>query len=333
MKKRKSIPKEMTAIEISGGKLAAVTRYVPKPKAGEVLLHVAAAGVNRPDILQRKGLYPPPPGITDIPGLEAAGTVVALGAGVKGMKVGDSVCALAAGGGYAEYCAVPAPQCLPLPRGMKIEAAAAIPETFFTVWTNLFDRGQLQRGESILIHGGASGIGTAAIQIARAFGAKVYVTAGTRDKCAACEKLGAEKAFNYKQQDFVAEILKETGNEGVDVILDMVGGDYIPRNLKALRTGGRHVSIAMQHGRKAEVDIFEIMSKRLVLTGSTLRARSVKDKGEIAKALKKKIWPLLAKNKLAPVIDRAFDLAEAQAAHDYLESGKHVGKIILINKY
>lgn len=333
MKKRKSIPKEMTAIEINGGKLVAATRYVPKPKAGEILLQVAAAGVNRPDILQRKGLYPPPPGITDIPGLEAAGTVAALGAGVKGLKVGDSVCALVAGGSYAEYCAVPAPQCLPLPKGMKIDAAAGVPETFFTVWTNLFDRGQLQKGETVLIHGGASGIGTTAIQIARAFGAKVYVTAGSRDKCAACEKLGAEKAFNYKQQDFVAEILKETGNEGVDVILDMVGGDYMPRNLKALKTGGRHVSIAMQHGRKAEVDIFEIMSKRLVLTGSTLRARSVKDKGEIAKALKKKVWPLLAKKKLAPVIDRTFDLADAQAAHDYLESGKHVGKVILINKY
>ncbi len=333
MKKKKSIPKEMTAIEINGGKLVPVTRHVPKPKAGEILLHVAAAGVNRPDILQRKGLYPAPPGITDVPGLEAAGTIVALGTGVKSLKVGDQVCALVAGGGYAEYCIVPAPQCLPLPKGMKVDVAATLPETFFTVWTNLFDRGLLQKGEKILIHGGASGIGTTAIQIARAFGATVYVTAGNRDKCIACEKLGATEAINYKQQDFVTAIMKATGDEGVDVILDMVGGDYFPRNLKVLKAGGRHVSIAMQHGRKAEVDIFEIMSKRLILTGSTLRSRSIKDKAEIAKALKKKIWPLLARKKLAPVIDRQFDLGDAQAAHDYLESDRHVGKIVLINKY
>jgi NADPH:quinone reductase len=253
---------------------------------------------------------------------------VALGRGVKGLRRNQAVCALVAGGGYAEYCAVPAPQCLPVPRGLNFLQAACLPETFFTVWTNLFDRGQLKKGESLLIHGGASGIGTTAIQIARAFGAKVAVTAGTDEKCRACLKLGARFAINYRTQDFVAEI----GNVfagGVNVILDMVGGDYLQRNLRALAPYGRHVSIAMQHGRNAEIDLFQVMSKRLILTGSTLRPQSVGAKGAIAKALKKSVWPLIARRKIRPVIDRVFALDEAQNAHDYLESGHHVGKIVL----
>jgi NADPH2:quinone reductase len=330
MTKKNIIPKEMQAVEVTKDhKLALTRRAVPAAKAGEILIRVHAAGINRPDILQRKGLYPPPPGITDIPGLEVAGEIAALGKGVKGFKVGDKICALLAGGGYAEYCVAPALQCLPVPKGMEMIKAAAVPEAFFTVWTNLFDRGNLKKDESILIHGGASGIGTTAIQIAKSFGAAVFVTAGNHDKIAACKKLGAKAAIHYKQQDFVTEVMKETENEGVDVIIDMIGGDYIPRNIKILKTGGRHVSIAMQHGRKAEIDIFEIMSKRLVMTGSTLRSRSIADKGAIAKALKKSVWPLLGRKKISPVIDKVFKLAEAQTAHDYLEAGNHFGKVVL----
>lgn len=313
----------MKCIEIRDQRLILTERPVPKTKAGEVLVKVHAAGVNRPDLLQRKGLYPPPPGITDIPGLEIAGEIA------RGPLKGRKICALVAGGGYAEYCIVPTAQCLPLPKGMDFVTAAGIPETFFTVWTNLFDRGQLKKGETLLIHGGASGIGTTAIQIARAIGANVFVTAGSMEKCNACKKLGAQLAINYKAEDFVVKVLKETENKGVDVILDMIGGDYLPRNLKVLGIGGRHVSIAMQHGRKAEVDIFEIMSKRLILTGSTLRPRPLADKAAIAGALRKNIWPLLNKGKIKPVIDKVFPLAEAQAAHDYLEAGGHVGKVIL----
>jgi NADPH2:quinone reductase len=313
----------MKCIDIKNQRLTPAERPMPKVKAGEVLVKVYAAGVNRPDLLQRKGLYPPPPGVTDIPGLEIAGEIV------KGAGKGKKVCALVAGGGYAEYCAVPAKHCLPLPTGMDFITAAGIPETFFTVWTNLFDRGQLKKGETLLVHGGASGIGTTAIQVAKAFGVKVIVTAGTEAKCRACKKLGAFAAINYKKKDFAAETLKATKGKGVDVVLDMIGGDYLPRNLKILKAGGRHVSIAMQRGRKAELDIFEVMSKRLVLTGSTLRPRSLAEKAAIARALHKNVWPLLERKKIMPVIDKVFALKNAQAAHDYLEAAGHVGKVIL----
>lgn len=318
--KTKKIPREMKAAEIRDGKLVLVTRPVPKPGRGEVLVRVHAAGVNRPDLLQRRGLYPPPPGVTDIPGLEISGEI----AGTK-----KKVCALVPGGGYAEYCAVPKSLCLPVPKGLDYIKAAALPETFFTVWRNLFDCGGLKKGETLLVHGGASGIGTAAIQIAKAFGAKVFVTAGTERKCAACRKLGASLAVNYRTQDFVAEILAATKGRGVDVVLDMVGGDYVVRNLRVLAPEGRHVSIAMMKGRTAPVDIFEIMSKRLVLTGSTLRPQPLKAKAAIGRALHKKIWPLLEKKKIAPVIDTVFPLAGAQKAHDWLEAGDHVGKAVL----
>lgn len=319
----------MKAAAVHDHALVTETRPVPKPAAGEVLVRVAAAGVNRPDILQRKGLYPPPAGISDIPGLEIAGEVAALGKGVTGLKKGTKVCALVAGGGYAEYCVVPAVQCLPVPKGMDMVTAAGLCETHFTVWTNLFDRGQLKKGESVLIHGGASGIGTTAIQVAKSFGAKVYVTASTDDKGKACVKLGATAAINYRQKDFVAEVMTLTDNRGVDVVLDMVGGDYVARNLKTLAPYGRHVSIAMQKGRTVEVDLFQIMSKRLVMTGSTLRPQPVSVKGEIAKALKKNIWPLVARKKIRCVIDSVYTLDEAQKAHEHLEVGNHVGKVIL----
>jgi NADPH2:quinone reductase len=332
-KKTKSAPVKivkpdifMPAIEIRDGKLHSCTRPLPPKKAGEILIKVEAAGINRPDILQRKGLYPPPEGVTDIPGLEIAGTVVTGG---KTFRKGQKVCALVAGGGYAGYCSVPEGQCLPVPKDMDFLKAAALPETFFTVWTNLFDRGLLKKGERILIHGGSSGIGTAAIQIARAFGATVYVTAGTDAKCKACIKLGAKGAVNYRNADFVADIMKETQDKGVDMVLDMVGGDYIRRNLQVLAPFGRHVSIAMQKGRIAEIDLFHVMSKKLILTGSTLRPQSAADKAKIAKALQKKVWPLLSRKKIAPVIDKVFPLKDAQLAHDYLEAGNHVGKVML----
>jgi len=319
----------MKAAVIRDQKLVIEDVALPLPKAGEVLVRVRAAGINRPDLLQRRGLYPPPEGVTDIPGLEISGDVIALGGSVSAIKNGQKICALVAGGGYAEYCAVPAAQCLPLPKNLGWLAAAGIPESFFTVWTNLFDRGSLDKGDRVLIHGGASGIGTTAIQMAKAFGAKVYVTAGTDAKCAACLKLGALHAINYKTQDFAVEILRETEGKGVDIVLDMVGGDYIARNLKVLAPEGRHISIAMQHGRMAEVDLFQIMSKRLVLTGSTLRPQSIAAKGKIAKALKKNVWPFITRKRITPVIDRIYSLAEAQAAHDYLEAGQHFGKVIL----
>jgi putative PIG3 family NAD(P)H quinone oxidoreductase len=319
----------MRAIKAIDQKLALVSCKIPVPKTGEVLVRVHAAGVNRPDILQRKGLYPPPKGVTDILGLEISGEIVKLGKDCRKFKLGQKICALVAGGGYAEYCAVPEAQCLPIPKGMDFITAAAIPETFFTVWTNLFDHGKLKKGETILIHGGASGIGTTAIQVARAVGAKVIVTAGSDDKCKACRKLGAHAAVNYKTQDFVVEVLKLTKNKGVDMVLDMVGGDYLPRNLKILKEGGRHVSIAMQRGRKTEIDIFDIMSKRLVLTGSTLRAQPVAVKALIAAALAKNIFPLFTTQKIQPVTHKIFSLEQAQAAHDYLESGDTIGKIVL----
>jgi len=323
------LPRGMQAIEIVDKQLTPATRPLPNPQAGEVLVKVMAAGVNRPDVLQRKGHYPPPKGASDIPGLEISGIIVALGRGVTGLKIGQRVCALVAGGGYAEYCTAPAPQCLPVPKGFDFVAAAGLPETHFTVWTNLFDRGLLKKGETLLVHGGSSGIGTTAIQVAKNFGAKVFVTAGSDEKCAACLELGATAAFNYKTQDFEAEVMTATKGHGVDVVLDMVGGDYIPRNLKCLAPYGRHVSIATQKGKQVEVDLTQLMTKRLVMTGSTLRPQPVAVKGAIAKALKKNIWPKLEKKKISVIIDRIFPLAEAQAAHEHLDSGGHIGKVIL----
>ena len=327
------IPDTMTAIEITefGGPevLKPATRPVPKPGPGEVLIQVAAAGVNRPDMLQRQGGYRPPPGASDIPGLEIAGRIVALGTGVTGWRVGDSACALVAGGGYAEFCTAPAPQCLPIPRGLDAIKAAAVPETFFTVWTNVFERGRLKPGESFLVHGGSSGIGTTAIQLAREFGARVFTTAGSPEKCAACLKLGAERAIDHKREDFVAIVLEATANKGVDVILDMVGGSYINRNLKALAMEGRLVQIAFLEGSKAEIDVGLLMMKRQTLTGSTLRPRSVAEKGAIAQALRGKVWPLIEAGKVGPVMFKTFPLAEAAAAHRLMESSAHIGKIVL----
>src|SRR5438552_11277058 len=328
-----ALPASMTAVEIvKPGKpevLVPTTRPVPRPAAGELLVRVAAAGVNRPDVLQRKGAYNPPPGTSDIPGLEIAGAVVALGDGVAGWQVGDGVTALVAGGGYAEYCVAPAPQCLPVPRGHDLVRAAALPETFFTVWTNVFERGRLQPGESLLVHGGSSGIGTTAIQLGRAFGSRVFATAGSPEKCAACVKLGADQAIDYRREDFVAAIQAATGGKGVDVILDMVGGDYISRNLACLAVEGRLVQIAFLSGSKQEIDILPLMMKRLTLTGSTLRPRTVAQKGAIAAALKTRVWPLLEAGTVAPVIHATFPLAQAAEAHRLMESSAHIGKIVL----
>jgi len=305
-------------------------RPAPSPAAGEVLVKVAAAGVNRPDVMQRMGHYPPPPGITDIPGLEIAGVVDAIGAGVHDWQVGDRVCALVAGGGYAEYCVAPAPQCLPVPKGMDFVHAAAIPETFFTVWTNVFERGRLQPGESLLVHGGSSGIGTTAIQLAHALGSRVFATAGSAEKCAACERLGAERAINYRDADFVPALKEATGGRGVDVVLDMVGGEYFPRNMDALAMDGRLVSIAVLGGVKAQINILTMMQKRLTLTGSTLRTRPVAEKGAIAAALRQHVWPLLESGAVAPVVHATFPLAEAAAAHRVMEAGAHIGKLVLV---
>ncbi len=326
------LPATMTAIEISrpGGPevLRPTTRPRPEPGAGEVLIRVAAAGVNRPDVLQRLGNYAPPPGASDLPGLEIAGEIAALGPKVAGWTVGDKCMALVAGGGYAEYCVAPAPQCLPIPEGLSMVEAAAVPETFFTVWTNVFERGALQAGETILIHGGASGIGTTAIQLAKAFGARVFVTAGSAEKCRACEKLGAERAIDYKSEDFVRVVKELTQNEGVNLILDMVGGDYISRNIAALAPEGRLVYIAFLKGPVAEINLAPLMQKRLTITGSTLRPRPVARKGEIAKALKEKVWPLVAAGRVKPIIDTTFALAEAAAAHRHIDAD-HFGKIVL----
>lgn len=303
----------------------------PAPRAadGEVLIHVAAAGVNRPDILQRKGGYPPPPGASPILGLEVAGTIEGLGTGVTRWKVGDSVCALLAGGGYAEYCVAPEPQCLPMPHGLSAIEAAALPETFFTVWTNLFQRARLAAGEVVLIHGGTSGIGTAAIQLARAFGARVFATAGSSVKCEACRELGAELAINYHEADFTSAVLDATGGRGVDVILDMVGGPYFARNTAALAVEGRLVQIAFLQGSVVELDLRPIMVKRLTVTGSTLRMRSVAEKGAIAREVESRVWPLLAERTVRPVISHAFPLAEAAEAHRVMEASSHIGKLVL----
>jgi NADPH2:quinone reductase len=323
----------MRAIEIAapgGPEVLRVTRRpVPVPAVNEVLIEVAAAGVNRPDVLQRKGGYPPPPGASDIPGLEVAGTVVVAATGVHEWKLGDRVCALVTGGGYAEYVAAPAPQCLPIPRGLTLIEAAGIPETFFTVWVNVFERAGLKGSETLLIQGGSSGIGVTAIQMARAFGHRVFVTAGSADKCAACEELGASRAINYRTEDFVAVVKELTGGKGADVILDMVGGDYVPRELACLADDGRLSLIAFLGGSKATIDMTDILRRRLTITGSTLRARSVEVKGAIARALKQKVWPLIEAGKIKPVIYRTFRLEDASAAHALMESSAHVGKIIL----
>jgi len=327
------IPSQMRAIEIStpGAPevLRPVLRPVPLPAAGEVLIEVAAAGVNRPDVLQRKGGYPPPPGASDIPGLEVAGTVARLGPQVSGCKVGDEVCALVTGGGYAEYVAAPAVQCLPVPRGLTLEQAASLPETFFTVWVNVFQRGALKNEETLLVQGGSSGIGVTAIQMARAFGHRVFVTAGTPEKCAECEKLGATRAINYRSEDFVAVIKQLTGGRGVDVILDMVGGDYVPRELASLADDGRLCLIAFLGGTRTTLEMTDILRRRLTITGSTLRPRPVEVKHAIAQALREKVWPLIEAGKIRPVIYRTFELEEAAAAHSLMESSEHVGKIML----
>ncbi|OIR10111.1 quinone oxidoreductase 1 [mine drainage metagenome] len=328
-----SLPVTMNCIEISafGGPelLKPATRPLPVPQAGEVLIKVAAAGVNRPDVIQRQGLYPPPPGASDLPGLEVAGTIAALGQGVEGLALGQPVCALLTGGGYADYAVAAAPLCLPLPAGYDMIRAAALPETVFTVWYNLFMRAHLKAGESLLVHGGTSGIGTTAIQLARAFDVRVFTTAGSTEKCRACEDLGAARAINYRDEDFVQVIAAETGGKGVDVILDMVGGDYLPRNIKCLATDGRHVSIAFLKGPKAEVSFLPVMLKRLTLTGSTLRPRPVQAKAAIAAELKAQVWPLLDQGRLAPVVHATFPLAQAEQAHRLMEASAHVGKIIL----
>jgi putative PIG3 family NAD(P)H quinone oxidoreductase len=324
----------MTAIEISspGGPevLKPGTRPVPELKAGEVLIEVAAAGINRPDVFQRMGRYDPPPGAPDIPGLEVAGRIAKAAGDVTGFKVGDQVCALVAGGGYAEFCTAPAAQCLPVPAGLSMVEAAALPETFFTVWSNVFDRGQLQPGESLLVHGGSSGIGTTAIQLGRAFGARVFTTAGSAEKCGACLNLGAERAINYRDEDFVEVVKAATEGRGVDVVLDMVGGDYIPRSLSVMAADGRHVSIAFLRGSKSTIDFNAVMRKRLTLTGSTLRPRPIADKAAIAEKLKAQVWPKIAEGAIRPLVYKTFPLAEAAAAHALMESSEHIGKIVLV---
>ena len=323
------LPNAMHAIEIAAGSLQLTERLIPTSADYQVLIKVAAAGVNRPDIMQRQGLYPPPSGASDIPGLEIAGTVVATGAAVSNLKLGDCVCALVTGGGYAEYCLASAALCLPIPESLSLIQAAALPETFFTVWSNLFDRARLLPNETLLIHGGSSGIGTTAIQLARAFAAKVIVTAGSDAKCNACMELGADAAINYKSQDFVEEIKQLTGHQGVNVILDMIGGDYFPRNLQCMDYDARLVQIAIQNGAKAEINLLPVMLKRLTITGSTLRARDDTFKADIAQKLLKNVWPLLATGKIKPIIHSTFALADAAKAHEFIESSRHIGKIIL----
>ncbi len=309
--------------------LVPVERPVPTPGAGEVLVRVAAAGVNRPEVLQRQGKYPPPPGAPSILGMEIAGTVVALGEGVDDSLLGRQVCALIAGGAYAEYAVAPAGQCLEVPEGLSLIEAAAMPETLFTVWSNLFDRGWAQPGETVLVHGGTSGIGTMAIALAKLFGLTILVTAGSDEKCAAACALGADLAINYKTQDFVEAVKTFTGGKGVEIVIDMVGGDYVARNLQCLAEDGRHVSIAVQGGASATIPVWDVMRRRLTLTGSTLRPRSVEFKSLLADELRRHVWPLVAEGKLKPIIDRSFPLAEAPAAHRRMEAGEHVGKIVL----
>ena len=329
-----SIPSSMTAIEIPspGGPeaLVACTRPVPQPSASQVLVKVHAAGVNRPDVMQRQGMYPPPPGASDIPGLEIAGEIVTVGSDAKDLSVGDRVCALVTGGGYAEYCVAESRLCLPYPRNYDAVRAAALPETFFTVWTNVFDRGRLERGERILVHGGSSGIGTTAIQLANAFGATVYATAGSARKCEACVELGAAAAINYRKEDFVERIQSLTDGAGVDLVLDMVMGDYLERDLQILAPEGRLVFIAVQGGPKVkDFNVLPIMLKRLTVTGSTLRPRSVQQKAIIRDALAEQVWPLLDAGTVAPVMQQTFALENACDAHALMDSGDHIGKIVL----
>jgi putative PIG3 family NAD(P)H quinone oxidoreductase len=329
----------MLAIEISrpGGPdvLTPVTRPTPVPGAGELLIRVHAAGVNRPDILQRLGKYPPPPGASDIPGLEVSGIVTAVGPAIDESRsrwtVGDAVCALVSGGGYAEYCVAPEPQCLPVPASLDLAAAAALPETFFTVWTNLFDRGRLQAAHRVLVHGGSSGIGTTAIQLASAAGATVYATAGTPEKCAACERLGAVHAINYRTTDFVQAVNGLTSRRGVDIILDIVGGTYLPKNIEILARDGRLIQIGLLGGATSEINLAAVMQKRLTITGSTLRIRSVAEKGAIARELEQHVWPLIAAGRVAPVVQERLPLTDAAKAHRLLESGQVIGKLVLVN--
>jgi len=321
----------MIEISVAGGPDVLRVGDRPKPVAGagEVLIEVAAAGVNRPDVMQRKGMYPPPPGASDIPGLEVAGTVVAIGEGVALLAVGDQVCALVTGGGYAEFCIAPEVQCLPVPPGLTMIEAASLPENYFTVWTNVFDRGRLARGESLLVQGGSSGIGVSAIQIAHALGSRVFATAGSPAKCAACERLGAERAINYRTEDFVEVTKSATGGHGVDVILDMIGGEYVPREIAALAEEGRLVLISTMGGAKAEIDLRAVMGRRLTITGSTLRARSSEFKGGIARSLRANVWPLLESGSVKPVVHATFPLERAGEAHRLMESSEHIGKIVL----
>ena len=327
------VPAEMKAVEIAapGGpeQLRIARRPVPKPGAQEVLIRVAAAGVNRPDVMQRQGRYPPPAGASDIPGMEAAGEIVSLGAGVAGLSVGDQVTSLLSGGGYAEFAVAAAPLCLPVPKGLSLAEAAAVPETFFTVWDNLFTRGRCKPGDGVLIHGGTSGIGTTAIQLAKTLGARVYATAGSDDKARACERLGAVRGINYRTEDFVEVVLAATGGKGADVILDMIGGDYFDRNLKVAANEGRLVIIAMQGGARAEIKLNVLLTKRLTVAGSTLRARTVEEKAAVADAVHTNVWPLLSSGRVRPIIHATFPLAEAAAAHQLMESSNHIGKIVL----
>lgn len=323
----------MTAIAISapGGPevLQPIERPVPQPGPGEVLIRVAAAGVNRPDVLQRMGFYPPPPGASDLPGLEIAGTIVAVGPGGDPEHLGQHVCALVAGGGYAEYCTAPAGSCLPVPKGFSMEEAAALPETVFTVWHNLFERAWVKEGETVLVHGGTSGIGTTAIGLCKLFDIRIIVTCGSADKCAAATALGADLAVDYSAGDYVEAVKAFTDGRGVDAVLDMVGGDYLPRNLACLADDGRHVTIAFQRGAKVEFDIADVMRRRLTLTGSTLRARSADFKAALADEIHGTLWPRLSEGGWKPAMDRAFPLAEASAAHARMQAGEHVGKIVL----
>jgi NADPH2:quinone reductase len=328
-----AIPNEMRVVEIvaPGGpeQLRIAMRPVPRPGAREVLVRVAAAGVNRPDIMQRQGLYPPPAGASDIPGMEVAGEIVALGAGVTGLSIGDQITALLSGGGYAEYAVAAAPLCLPVPRGLTLPEAAALPETYLTVWTNVFERGRCKAGDSVLIHGGTSGIGTTAIQLSQAMGARVYATAGSDDKARACERLGAVRGINYRTEDFVEVVRQENAGRGVDIVLDMVGGDYFDRNLQVLAVEGRLVIIAMLGGARAELKLTTLLTKRLTVTGSTLRSRTVEQKAAVAEAVRNTVWPLLESGRVRPVIYATFPLAEAAAAHALMESSNHIGKIVL----
>jgi len=328
------LPSKMSAIEIAtpGGPevLRLVSLPLPQPKPGELLVKVTAAGVNRPDVLQRKGAYPPPPGAPPTPGLEIAGSIVAKADATQRYRIGDKVCALVPGGGYAEYCVIAEPNAMPVPSSLSLVEAAAVPETFMTVWTNVFERGRLKRGETFLVHGGSSGIGTTAIMLANAFGAQVFATAGSDEKCKACESLGAQHAINYRNQDFAEQMIRLTDGRGVDVILDIVGGSYVEKNLRCAGRDARLISIAFLQGSKVEIDLLPMMIKRLTLTGSTLRPRTIEEKAAICRALENNVWPLLERTEIKPQIYRTFPLAEASAAHALMESSEHIGKIVLL---